>query len=516
MRTHDEELEQRQAANQHAFINQLPNEVFIDICCVVLDSFGAESERTWFGRQDILSCDEWERQVVGFLASVSAVCSIWRHATLSAPVLWRKISLARLSLRSSSVVRERLMTFLARSKTTTLDLYITLGSRNTSSEARAPFELWESMARILLASIERCRTFHLMHNWNRTTTPLLPLQGSLRNLQNFEFEVQMGPGIYQSQVLLGPENLSPLRQLKIVLPWSAVYPVLRNMRTENITSLFFNSIGTDWEEMVNFISKCSGVTQIVIFTAHPPPPSLECSPTTYSHLTSLSIKDTMPPTFPRYMSTPALQELSISACTVDGPTYRTPTSFPFLTRITLGYFNFSTIPSSTLYHFLREQPSLSTIVLSRCGNIAIFLRFLSDVDYACRSLGVASLRNEWAKECLPNLQLLSLQSARQPQRFRYGHGVVSRPAVNELELLLASLLDQRPLLCVEYDQGTFRRSPDSVKVLKLRGSRFVELPGPRRSTTTQDGAVTYPHRGKWARALLVSTLSLGAITHTVV
>ena len=266
--------------------------------------------------------DDNDRVSVPHLRTISSVCSVWRNVAISTSTLWSAIvyepyafppvqppdiTPTAMQVESkTSRVCERVGTFLARSRSASIDLVVIIRRHNHKQIRR--------IANIVMPHLWRCRSLTLWHEHDAVHGIFFPLPDRLERLEKLESHAQ---SIFFGAVTLFTEHSAPpLRSLcfksSLALPHSMDF-VPTNTLTHLDLGIGPNSI--DQDKFMQFLGRCTVLERLRLS---------QCKirelvpnnviPASLPSLKYLHVNDTLALEFSTYIHAPNIVELCLSSC----------------------------------------------------------------------------------------------------------------------------------------------------------------------------------------------------------
>lgn len=467
---------------QSAGFNDMPRELLIEIFTTAHDSFGTFQDCTWDALPPGLSHAQWEKDTISFILTICSVCWKWREIALSATELWSRISLARMSGPMYELVCERLVTFVERSGTRPLELFIAQCDNKedeTSTNPSSLQPLWGPAAQILITQIDRCSSFHYYSADHKPT--LLPLPGRLEHLVELNVHISAAT---PTLCILGSENEARLQKFKASVFSGIMSPLFDHINGAGITDLalrlpaingFLHDVApvqTTGVLTATLISRCPNVSRLAITSNCRP--ERPFPPSTFPHLSYLTVSDSLSISFGKYIPAPVLTHLTLTygaSWGVSSPEDY-PTTFPLLKSLEIRGMKDIIDRPPRLHRLIRRQPNLRTITVSWTPyyDVILFVRLLLNDEFRpWMTLRADPGPQDWEGPFLPELACV---------RLTYISHSFTQPGKDELSGEISNLMERRGQLRFELDSTVFKKFPQSVDKLKTRwGDRVVRMPG---------------------------------------
>ncbi|KAF8314239.1 hypothetical protein DL93DRAFT_2167396 [Clavulina sp. PMI_390] len=379
-------------------------------------------------------------EIVNTLLTITGVNASWRQLAISDPLLWTKICVAHTSpdshsLHISSAQFDRIATFLERSKSAPLRLWLTrveIPATLEKTEIDALNAEWISLFDLLKPHMNRCRKLWV-YNAASNPSSMLPNLSDLLNTPDFPHLEEF---FFSNSTLLaadqGVVDLSwnvcpthtPLKTLRFT-DWNHYLPLSFDAAWPELTSLELSLDHSRWPKLCRTLARLPLLQDLRLRFKMggeidlSSDSSLSISPArvTLPNLTSMSTNY-----LPAWLdiSTPNLSRLTFISLFSYGPSFDSgmvADSPAFLRSMAeLGSsvreleFNFSAIQPQIILPMLQELYGIETLIFNDCYSLQGVISHL------------AGTRNQASDPCLPNLPQAFTSGAtfkRQPQEVKF-------------------------------------------------------------------------------------------------
>lgn len=446
--------------NDTAAVHKLPNELL------------AEVMRTGFHQYKV---QDYKR-INYYLSTISSVCAIWRRVALGLPFLWTNIAYDSSthhqhtsSTRHHHLLKrslDRMETYLLRSKNLPLNVVLDFSEEGKVNARR--------IMKVIIPHTGRFRFWQLTIGTKEISKLMLPLRGPLDRLETLVLYLNFTnpdnisnnnnnenddetPMRSTEQELMLEGVTSPLRELHIT---GLAGCKLGNVPAKALTALHINSVCMSTVEMARLLSHCQAAVDVNVVSLGDGETLDGVAPFSLPSAETLTIVDTLPPTFPAVIDAANLRELTIVSFAFNpdiwassSSSLTTPPTWPRLQRLSLrGLW----IAPDAVRPLLRANPSIKHINMSHCREIVLLALTLFIVK--------SPLSNEFvdaSDTIVPVLEKLQIELST-------GH-----TDNGSLGKLLLGVMTRRPNLRVECDMESWEGSQWSwLRVREQTNSRL--------------------------------------------
>lgn len=228
----------------------------------------------------VLSHDWDDMAIIEHLSTISGVCSRWRHAALSCPVLWTSIILC--NPETTLVKRNtqsRIRTYLQRSKKAFINIKFYLEPQDYDGSKFIAF-----FRKVIAPHISHCRVLDLAVNTSAQMRSILPLEGSLDSLSSLQCDLGNAGSRFDRSWTGTPTPLSLLReenndaQLRSFKLYSKSPVSLEHVNGSNMLDICIKGSVELWADTLKLVSRSSSTLEnLTIHFADSPPPDVYSS-----------------------------------------------------------------------------------------------------------------------------------------------------------------------------------------------------------------------------------------------
>lgn len=421
-----------------------------------------------------------ERLDTQYLLSISSVCTSWRHISLNTPTLWTNIRFddpARLSQRAVARLCRRLEAYLERSKDASLDISLDF---LVSRQSIAVPVLERFTTDVIFPHLHHCRALSISLSEIRQLAKFFPLKGQLKRLKTLDIQcfpdrrkplpVDLLParlfedggtssletfrscGTYDTKYMISSIPLSTLRRIDIstgICEWTGILKVLA--RCTNVEGALL-----DLDPSVQWQSDANDQQE----------------PFALFRLKKLEVKRPWLPKLSMFLSTPALEELTLfsrgraSSLDSSSPELQTIPTLPLSENLHVIKLDGLFLLTPNLIPIFDPHPYIRILRLNSCSQYCAVLALLLGIAEEPFTCWTAYVPNK--PSVLISLELLEIQ-----QTLGWGGGSSMMGAA------LIRVLDMRPDLHVAMDLWSFGKAnvAEFEEMKATYGERFVELRG---------------------------------------